>query len=609
MSDCDLVPLMYRAQIENRGKIHYAGDPEPAIKWVNQWLDGCPPNANTQENNVDIRQAALRRTPQQRANFTYRMPQLATGDCRSHSLEESRTWEQTYTISWRLVTNSGLDEGIIRPVIGAKGIPYYPGSSMKGAFLRACRQIAPDKVLDFCGGEVEEIIAGKKLKRTKPGILRFHGGYPVDMSWGKDRQRLVDVVHSQEKRQVMENIKTSANVQISLYKTKFKFGISSTKNNVDWQLVQKIWERALSQGIGSRTSAGYGRFKNITDNSQVILSVNLSGKGLTSTLLTSDDKGNKIPEFRPNMFKAALRGHTLRLLAGVTNETITQRLTKELWGGFLQGNEQSGSIVGKYGIDLQVEDIQYGKHEYYPRNRKTSMPLYNLKSGRLDIFAVNSYSEQEREFLNLLIKFSLLLGGFGRSWRRIHHDLFYQSYFQKNDKPMIGCHWLFSKPSESADYCITAPRGELDNIKTFLASIPDTVRNCLNLPFTNNYVNNWREVWHPQRVQVWGRIAEDKNDSQAVEWFHQDNFIKRTELTGSIGQPSKISRIWHRMYPLYVKKDGKITHKKNEDGTYKYVELLTIFTPDNLPKAREFINFLNSNRNDFIRLWGGNEKT
>jgi CRISPR-associated protein Cmr6 len=188
MSDSDLVPLMYRAQIEDRGKIQYAGDAKPATKWVNQWLDGCPPNANSQENNANIRQAALQRTPQRRGNFTYKMPQFATGE---------RTWEQPYTISWRLVTNSGQDEDVIRPVIGAKGIPFYPGSSMKGVFLRACLQIAPDKVLDFCGGEVEEIIAGKKLKRTKPGILRFHGGYPVDMSWGKDRERLARISHKQ----------------------------------------------------------------------------------------------------------------------------------------------------------------------------------------------------------------------------------------------------------------------------------------------------------------------------------------------------------------------------------------------------------------------------
>lgn len=595
MSDSDLVPLMYRAQIEDRGKIQYAGDARPATEWVNEWLDGCPLTTNSQQENINIRQAAFQETPQRRANFTYKMPQFGAN---------VHTWE--YTQNWRLVTNSGQDEDVIRPVIGAKGIPFYPGSSMKGAFLRACQQIAPDKVLYYCGGEVEEIIARKTQKRTKPGVLRFHGAYPVDMSWGRERERLVDVVHSQERRQVIENVNTGANVQISLYKIRFQFGISSIDNNIDWNEVKEIWERALSEGIGSRTSAGYGRFKHIEDRSKEILSVNISGQGLTSTLLTSDDEGNKIAEFRPNMFKAALRGHTLRLLAGVTDVVTAQRLTKELWGGFLQGDKEHGSIVGKFGINFNIERLIHGKYNYSPDGRRARpMPIYNLKSGELNIISVKSFSKEDKDFLTLLIKFSFLLGGFGKSWRRVHHDLFFKSYLANNYNPMIGCHWLFAQPSEAENYCITAPRGELGNIMNFLSSIPDTVRNYFNLEPTNTYINDWREVWHPEKVQVWGRIAENKNDSQAVKWFHRDNFIKRTELTGKIGNPSQVSRIWHRMYPLYVKRDGKIMHKKNEAGEYKYVELLTIFTPDNLPIAKIFLDFLNSNSHGFIKLWGG----
>lgn len=594
MSDSDLVPLMYRAQIEDRGKIQYAGDTrrreeeQPAQKWLNQWLKGCPPVAEAPDENVPKWKRKPTKTP-------VKMPQFGAN---VHS------WE--YTQNWRLVTNSGQDEGVIRPVIGAKGIPFYPGTSMKGAFLRACQQIAADKVIDYCGGDVEEIVAGKKQKRTKPGVLRFHGGYPVDMSWG-DKKRLLDIVHNQEKRQVMGNVSTGANVQISLYKTKFKFGISRTKSNsnikVDWEQVREIWERALSEGIGSRTSAGYGKFEEIEDSHKVILSVNLSGRGLSSTLL------NGMAEFRPNMFKAAFRGHTLRLLAGVVDEDTAQRLTKELWGGFLEGNQGDGSVVGKFGIDFDVEDLKPGKHKYSPKGREISMSTYHLKSGILDIISLQQVSQQERDFLQLLIKFSLLLGGFGKSWRRVDHGLFYNSYFDNNDKPMIGCHWFFSQLSKSRKYCLTAPNGELTNIINFLSSISDTVRNCFDIPSNDTFVNNWREVWHPQRVQVWGRIAEDKNDSQAVECFHRDNFIKRTELAGRIGNrnnPSQVSRIWHRMYPLYVTRDGKFMHKKNKAGKFKYVELLTIFTPDRLPIAEEFLNFLDSDRNDFIRLWGGN---
>ncbi len=589
MTESNLVPLMYQAQIECRGKIQYVGNQtgeQPASQWLNQWLKGCPPIPKLDENIPIWRQ--------QRPQTQVKMPEFGSN---------VHTWE--YTQSWRFVTNSGQDEGIIRPVIGPKGIPYYPGTSMKGAFLRACQQIAPDKVLDYCGGEVEEIIAERIQKRTKPGILRFHGGYPVDMSWGNTK-RLLDVVHNQQERQVMVNENSSAKVQISLYKTKFKFGISCTQNNsninVDWDLVEKIWEQALSQGLGSRTSAGYGRFTKcqgqtpvLLSNPQVIASVDIRGQGIISTLL------NKTPEFRPNMFKAALRGHTLRLLAGVTDQQTTQRITRQLWGGFVEREQENGSVVGKFGIDFQIKDIQHKKHQYYRNNNQISMDLYDLKSGKLNIISFQPYSEGEKEFLSLLIKFSLLLGGLGKSWRRVDHRLFYPSYFINHDKPMIGSHWSFTNLSESANYCITAPRGELNNIRDFLSSINRTVINCFELPSTNTYVDNWREVWHPQKVQIWGRIAENKNDSQAVEWFHRNDFIKRTELTGRIGNqhnPSQVSRIWHRMYPLYVKKDGKIRHQN------KYVELLTIFPIDNLTVSQEFLNYLGSDSNDFEKIWG-----
>ncbi len=574
MSEHELVPLMYQAQLPERGKIQYAGDAQPATRWVRQWLKGCPPVPDILEEDVPI----WRRSQTQP---TVKMPQFGT---------KVQLWK--YTLSWRLVTNSGQDESINLPVIGAKGLPYYPGSSMKGAFLRACRRVCkPEEVLEYCGGEVTE----DGQKKTKPGILRFHGGYPVDMSWGNEK-RLIDVVHSQEPRQVMRNVTTSANVQISLHKTKFQFGISSSKDldKAQWGKIKKIWESALSEGIGSRVSAGYGRVEEIEDT-RAIVCVNLRGEGLTSKLL------NETPEFRPNMFKAALRGHTLRLLAGVTNVETAQSLTKQLWGGISGNREDNGAIVGKLGIDFHVENLIPGEHNYSPNGRRANpMPIYNLKSGRLDILSIKEVSQQEREFLNLLIKFSLLLGGFGKSWRRIHHRRFYPDYFQNNDKPMIGCHWEFSQLLE--EFCLTAPRGELNNISSFLTSISDKLRNYFNLSSNNNYVTNWRDVWHPEKVQVWGRVAENRLDSEAVEWFHRDNFIKRTELTGKIGNPSQVSKIWHRMYPLYVKSGGILKPKANDAGKPKYVELLTIFTPDNLPIAQTFINYLDRN-SSFIKLY------
>ena len=50
--------------------------------------------------------------------------------------------------------------------------------------------------------------------------------------------------------------------------------------------------------------------------------------------------------------------------------------------------------------------------------------------------------------MKALTCFAMLLGGFGKSWRRADHRLFFPEYYPNffNDtgedrKPLIGCHW------------------------------------------------------------------------------------------------------------------------------------------------------------------------
>jgi CRISPR-associated protein Cmr6 len=571
MSDSDRIPLMFQAQLPERGKIQYAGNPEPASRWVKQWLEGCPPIVETPDSQEDV--PAWKRRAITKPNTKVKLPQFGA---KVHS------WE--YTLTWRMVTSSGQDEGIIRPVIGAKGLPYYPGASMKGAFLRACP--SPEVGENYCGG------------KEKPGSLRFHGGYPIDMSWG-DKKRLVDIVHPQTNRQLgIDSRTTSANVQISLYKTTFKFGISCNDNlkESEWQEIREIWEKALAKGIGSRVSAGYGYVKKIEngkeiaiqDSASIILSVNLRGQGLASLLLTK--KGDeKISEFRPNMFKAGLRGQTLRLFAGLTDEKTAERLTKELWGGF----EGKKAIVGKLGISFNADKLSLGKYRY----NKDFLPTYDLEAGKLDILCCSSVSEEERKKLaklaKSLIQFSLLLGGFGKSWRRVDHRKFYNEYVANNNKPMIGCHWEFGKESE--DLYVSAANRDLSAIRKFIESTHKKVSDWFEYKQIKlvTHVNTWREVWHPSKVEVWGKIVKE---SEAVHWFHGDYFNKKsiykTELTGEMRQ---IGRIWHRMYPRYVvDKSGKLKH------TGEYVELLTIF-PDSSTTTQDFLKFLNQN-SDFIKV-------
>ncbi|MEB3181659.1 MAG: hypothetical protein VKL59_21885 [Nostocaceae cyanobacterium] len=536
MININEIPLMFQAQISSRGQIQYAGNPQAAERWVDEWVEAAGDIAPEFKKNVQTR---------------------------------------SYKITWRFVSNSGQDEDIIRPVIAARGFPYYPGASMKGAFLRACTSAQAQR---YCGSMVS-------TNDTHPGILRFHGAYPQDAEWCDSQ--LVDVVHPQQPWQVEGNVNHSAFLQISLYQPTLVFGISSTVElaESEWETIWGIWESAIARGIGCRVSAGYGQ--SIKHPNAKLLTVGLRGQGLASQLF------DKTGEFRPNMFKAALRGHTLRLFSGVTDEATAQELTRELWGGFAG---QDGAVVGMLGIAFHAIELDMDEYRY----GNVTMPIYDLTAGSLSILCMKQVSEEYKQQLKLLaqqiIRFSMLLGGFGKSWRRVNHQIFFPDYLQH--KPMIGCHWKFT--NKSTNYYF--PVNQINHVTDILNNVQTTLHNWLT--FTgrqpHNIPSNWRESWHPQTVQVWGRIAEDKDDSAAVRWFHgnyQGNkTIKGSSLTGKMSQ---IGRIWHRMYPHYIRKpDGSLKRKGRE-----FVELLTIFPNKSDKQTQEFLQFLADSKK-FTKLWG-----
>lgn len=518
------IPLMFQAQISGRGQIQYIQEAEKSERWVDEWVEGVATEAPQFNENIQTK---------------------------------------PYQITWRFVSNSGQDEDITRPVIAAKGYPYYPGASMKGAFLRAS---TPEQREKYCGSD------------AKPGLLRFHGGYPQDATWCEEP--LVDIVHPQENWQVKDNGSHSAFVQISLYQPTLVFGISSTREIPanEWEIIWNIWDKAIEKGIGSRVSAGYGQPINHPDTK--LVSFYLKGQGLASQL------PEKSGEFRPNMFKAALRGHTLRLFSGVTDENTAEQLTKELWGGFAGNN---GAIVGDLGIAFHALDLEMDEYQY----RNNTMSTYELNAGTLNILCMKKFPpEYQAELKKLavqIMKFAMLLGGFGKSWRRIDHRKFFPEY----EKHLIGCHWEFNKQ--------LFPISKPSNVTSILNGIHSSLNNWLQIKGKqpSQKISTWRETFHPQKMQVWGRIAEDEDDTLAVRWFHGDyqenQSIKGSSLTGKMG---RIGRIWHRMYPCYVKtQEGQMRRKGRE-----FIELLTIFPDKSNPQTQEFLEFLPTN--DFTKLWG-----
>ncbi|MEH1786642.1 RAMP superfamily protein [Nostoc sp.] len=547
------VPMMFRAQINGRCQIQrlVPGAPEQdATRWADEWVDKAYPNLPEPSAEVQTR---------------------------------------TYVLTWRFITNSGQDDGVIRPAIGARGWPFYPGSSMKGIFRRACTK------------EQAELYCGKSLPGGdwQPGILRFHGGYPTDTAW---TENLVDIVHPQQNWQVKTGNKDSgAFIQISLYKPELKFGISSNNKDADWQTIWSIWEKALSTGIGCRVSAGYGQPQQHTGN--ILYRGQIKGQGQAAKLI--DGTG----EFRVNVFRAALRGHALRIFGGLTNADMADQIVNHLFGS-VQGKGNIG-LLGMSFRDSNLEMGMFGRGSYAQPTYDIEGELFWLLAGKL---ANPQHEEALKKLVADLTRFAMLLGGFGKSWRRADHRLFYEEYSDNDYKPLIGCHWQWSgERSLMRDVQVR----KLEQVGEFLDKVQQTAQEWMQL---QGIIPNpqekapWREAWHPNTVQVWGRQASEKEDSEAIFWLHgpYQEAISRVQPEGSIyrssitGQMGRIGRLWHRMYPLVrLVKDPKNPSKPIPKSTPGYLELLTLF-PDDSPESTQFVDFLDSQQNrpkGFQQLW------
>lgn len=499
---------------------------------------------------------------------------------------------QEYTISWRFVTNSGQDDGVIRPVIGASGYPFYPGSSMKGAFRQACKRLFSDRLGKYCGQEISK-------GDFSPGILRFHGGYPVDNSW---TDGLVDLIHPQQKLQVMNSEKEGAKIQISLYQPTIQFGISASEelDESEWEEIWQIWEAAMGRGIGCRVSAGYGHRDQL--KGELLYPPHLlKGQGMSSKRL--DESG----EFRPNIFRAAIRGHALRIFGGLTDMETAKREVERIFGG-VSGHGVWGLLMMNF-VTTSLDEKLFG-------NGQWEVPSYKVE-GELGWLLSQDISEEHKAALKNLIlhlnQFAMIFGGFGKSWRRADHRLFYEEYYEENNyrKPLIGCHWQWKKGRYARDVKVYGSK----YVTSFLDKLQEAARVWLQLQgvkLTASFATGWREAWHPDKVMVWGRIASNKESSEAIQWLHgayqkRDNKAQISELsiykssvTGRVGQ---IGRLWHRMYPLMkLEPDPNDSAKKIPKPTASYLELLTIF-PDGSDDCLNFLNFL-ADDGQFKQLWG-----
>lgn len=492
------IPMMYRAQIQGRCSLQYAKDNDDLNRWTQEWVY---PNSN--------------QTP------TYQHPEPKLG-------LDGSIYRLKIKFPFRVFTNCGQDS-LLRPTIGKDGIPFIPGSGIKGLFERLSRnpQVSPElqnQVKRYCGTPEHQ------------GRLRFHGAYPIG-DWAgtqttgetETRYRCIDVVHPQQKRQVEGKGSPQAIAVVSFYQPTFVFELSSITPlpESEWQTIGGLLKRALRPGLGGKTSTGYGLC--FIPQDRYPIWVTLNGKGV-SPLLRSNE-----PEFRPNLFKASLQGHVSRLLAGVSgDEKAVRAKVDHLFGQTTQ--------PGKLQLYWQSKSLKYDTQG------KENTPTYQTR-GTLHVDAPKS----DLPFLQAVIEFTLTMGGLGKSWRRVWHGDFFPNYNTRG----IGCHWI-GEDSSFERTRIKQPK----ELKVFLDKLRQKTREYLGVKGNSAQWLSWKEAWCPKRLTVYSQVV---TESKGVKLFHEERFKTTPAIGGrepNDDHPTSISFVWHRMLPI--------------DGN-KYLEIVTLF--------------------------------
>ncbi len=533
------VPMMYRAQVDGRCSLMFAGSNKDLDRWKEEWI---------YPNSKDV------------PRYQKQEPSLGL---------DGRIYRIKVDFPFRLLSNCGQDS-IIRPIMGKDGIPYFSGSSIKGLFRRACNDAQAKK---YCGDD--------STLAPSPLGFRFHGAYPVG-DWsgmnkvkvrkdGKEiietRYRMLDVIHPQQPRQVGSGRKgPTALASVSLFRPTLIFEFSTAAPDTDWKEVETIFWRAIALGVGGKTSTGYGSGGHNDQRPAVVptskTNVMLVGQGVSPTLRSDE------PEFRPNLFKASLRGHFQRLLAGVISDRA--KLNKEV--DLLFGSSSSPGSVQLFWEQRQdVTYGQFGKTQTFKAN------------GTLHI---NSSRNADEQLIEQILKFAFIMGGFGKSWRRASHEKFHKTY----KKFEIGCHWELPLMDRS-----WMQLKSIADLKSFL----EEIHRYYSTQFGGGKAqpSDWREAWHPDRLSVYAVITIE---SKAIDLFHNDIYKKTPAIGGknvTDNRPKFISSVWHRMLPI---------------GDGRFLEIVTVFHAKgddwkHQSQGNQLNKFIQSlKEKDFSFVWGKN---
>lgn len=371
---------------------------------------------------------------------------------------------------------------VFHPVFG---IPYIPGSSLKGAARAWARQSSDAK-------QIEELLGTLENNTAKAAKVEFLDAFPTKHCLS------VDVATPQwhwENKQVA--YQPIPHPLLSMEKPELLIGLRPTSrgNNDDVIKVKDWLENALkSGGIGCRVSSGYGRalgqepfFPHNQSYNFELWTQGMYG----SEPPTKENRWQGDAEFRPTAMRGILRYWFRAVALGLYDTDTCQTLEETLFGKLGQ--------QGKISISTIVNP-----------SSKQNPYLY---AGRIYLEA------KEQKYLDLISKLLVLashLGGVGRGSRRPLHLL---------NGRMRGCHWFVDGQNLPLEYDTQKWETFFTQLKTVFQAVKTPIGSHTGDPGRHkarqqDVLDKNAQIWllksngqiEPNKVKNW----ETEGDSDSV---------------------------------------------------------------------------------------------
>lgn len=335
--------------------------------------------------------------------------------------------------AWRIrVGGHKGPESILLPAFDALGMPYIPGSTLRGvARNQAIRELmAKDSQLKWKDAEkqVEPYFGGLNAAAIdRAGKVVFLDAYPISSSTGGLAMDMANAIWNWDG----DDLKYAPNPNpfLSIDKTSFILGLRKTVACTDEVLakVRQWLEAGLAEGIGSQVNTGYGRLmSDKAERSSGFLEVDFTIEGQlihghqAFTQWTFNDRrqewqmrGSPQAEVRPTAFKSMLCYWFRAFVLGVLPVNVVKDLEAKIFGsitpqtlGWVTVEVLDGRVVQR-----EPKPNYQGRDE--PNGKQTGTLVLN--------YSQEIPSDQKTTVSELLISLTWLmfhLGGVGQGARR-----------------------------------------------------------------------------------------------------------------------------------------------------------------------------------------------